>query len=560
MNFVFSLKVKLLAIVGLALVCLGSVIFFSYSTINEVSKTVMFFGKERLPLTSYLGEIKSASNGVARFMWLANANPANSPARENALKRVENYLAEMSANLVQMEKYNLLARSKEIISELKVLTPKLSETLKPTIAKIRDGRAEYEKEIKEELLTKMPPIAVKITDLSNELGKNVSSRNDAVLVETETIAKSNIRNLLIFSIVGSFVFAFIGFIFASKLSTQLGTLAKTIGESSGQVANASNTIASASSSLSQATSEQAASLEETASSIEEMSSMVSKNTDNAKNTAAISTQSQAKAEKGNVVIEKMVSSMNEISKSNNEIAEIVKVIKEIGNKTKVINDIVFQTKLLSFNASVEAARAGEHGKGFAVVAEEVGNLAQMSGTASKEISTLLESSIHKVESIVGDTKAKVDSGVNTAKECGDVFAEIVGDVKLVSQMSNDISSASQEQAQGISEITKAVSQLDQVTQQNAATSEETSNEAEELSAQANALKEASDKLISIISGDSSGGAKVSVPVISNKREKVKTKVFSDKKSNVVHLKVSDQNQGESIDDVPARKHAGFKDV
>ena len=62
------------------------------------------------------------------------------------------------------------------------------------------------------------------------------------------------------------------------------------------------------------------------------------------------------------------------NESNKEIQEIVKVIAEIGNKTKVINDIVFQTKLLSFNASVEAARAGENGKGFAVVAEEVGKL------------------------------------------------------------------------------------------------------------------------------------------------------------------------------------------
>ena len=72
------------------------------------------------------------------------------------------------------------------------------------------------------------------------------------------------------------------------------------------------------------------------------------------------------------------------------------LISEIGNKTKVINDIVFQTKLLSFNASVEAARAGEHGKGFSVVAEEVGNLAHMSGNSAKEITQLLESSINRV--------------------------------------------------------------------------------------------------------------------------------------------------------------------
>lgn len=87
--------------------------------------------------------------------------------------------------------------------------------------------------------------------------------------------------------------------------------------------------------------------------------------------------------------------MSQVADGNRKISEIVQVISEIGNKTKVINDIVFQTKLLSFNASVEAARAGEHGKGFAVVAEEVGNLAQMSGNAAKEISDMLNGSVSR---------------------------------------------------------------------------------------------------------------------------------------------------------------------
>ena len=95
----------------------------------------------------------------------------------------------------------------------------------------------------------------------------------------------------------------------------------------------------------------------------------------------------------------MLINMGYMHKQKHYWLEILGYIKSIEEKTKVINDIVFQTKLLSFNASVEAARAGEQGKGFAVVAEEVGNLATMSGTSAEEISKLLESSISHIESI-----------------------------------------------------------------------------------------------------------------------------------------------------------------
>jgi methyl-accepting chemotaxis protein len=191
------------------------------------------------------------------------------------------------------------------------------------------------------------------------------------------------------------------------------------------------------------------------------------------------------------------------------------VISDIGDKTKVINDIVFQTKLLSFNASVEAARAGEQGKGFAVVAEEVGNLARMSGNAAKEISDMLDQSILKVRTIVQETKSsvqnlveqgksKVASGSEIAKECGHVLEEIVVSVSTVSRMSGEISVASSEQAQGVQEITKAVHQLDEVTQKNSATTHETATAAQHLASQADSLKHIVENLVMTVDGKVSG--------------------------------------------------------
>lgn len=329
--------------------------------------------------------------------------------------------------------------------------------------------------------------------------------------------------------------------------TALNNLAAVLSKTSGQVDSASQQIAATATQLSQAATEQAASLEETAASIEEMSSMVSKNSENAKRTAGTSDESRSKAEHGQQVVTQMVQSMDDINVANNEImkqinesnarmADIVKVIQEIGNKTKVINEIVFQTKLLSFNASVEAARAGEHGKGFAVVADEVGKLAQMSGNASKEISMMLDGSMKKVESIVHETKSnverlvaqgreKVSAGTEIAKQCGDVLNEIVQNVGNVSQMASEISTASQEQAQGVHELTEAMNQMDQVTQQNASTSAESARSAEALAAQSASLKAAVQSLLQTVQGQNAQNTQQDFKFVSKTKKTDQAKVI-----------------------------------
>jgi methyl-accepting chemotaxis protein len=187
-----------------------------------------------------------------------------------------------------------------------------------------------------------------------------------------------------------------------------------------------------------------------------------------------------------------------IERGNERIGEIVKVITEIAQKTKIINDIVFQTKLLSFNASVEAAKAGEHGKGFAVVAEEIGNLAQMSGSASKEIAEMLNSSIQKVNGIVQDTshkvqdfikvgKTKVDAGTIVARKCGEVLAQVVRNVTEVNLMISDISLAAKDQAKGMNEITNAMVQLDSSTNINSNSVHETAEYSTQMTVQVEKL-------------------------------------------------------------------------
>lgn len=318
----------------------------------------------------------------------------------------------------------------------------------------------------------------------------------------------------------------IGMAFAFFLSKSLvksfTEISIALTQSGSEVSSASSQVASSSEELSQAVTEQATALQQTASSLEQLSSTIAKNTDTSKQAASSSMRSQESATHGKNVVHDMIESMDkinhsneimieQINQSNQKISDIVKVITEIGNKTKVINDIVFQTKLLSFNASVEAARAGENGKGFAVVAEEIGNLAQMSGTAATEISTMLDSSISNVTSIVkesqeklttlmGDVKHKVENGATIANECGKVFNQIYDEISIINDISSEISTASVEQSSGVQEISRAMNQLDSATHQNSSVAHQAASAAEQLSAQSAAMKQTVESLIRIVEG------------------------------------------------------------
>lgn len=323
-----------------------------------------------------------------------------------------------------------------------------------------------------------------------------------------------------------FIATFFGIGFTTLLVTRMSkAIDKIISDLQGNsdtLKNASSDMADSAKRTAEVASDQSSSLVETATSVEQLSAMVKKTAKNAESSIDVSNKSQQAASEGQKVVEEMINAINDINASNQEIvaqvdannreiSEIVKVINEISTKTKVINDIVFQTKLLSFNASVEAARAGEHGKGFAVVAEEVGNLAQMSGTAANEISTMLGKSIEQVQSIINKTKTRVDGlvasskkkaefGAAIAKRCGDGLVEIVDNVVQVNSRINEISVASQEQSSGIDNINTVMTHLDEVTQQNATEADKAARAAEALAQQANSLSDSVEKLARVIRG------------------------------------------------------------
>jgi methyl-accepting chemotaxis protein len=218
--------------------------------------------------------------------------------------------------------------------------------------------------------------------------------------------------------------------------------------------------------LSQRTEAQASSLEQTASSMEEMTSTVKQNADNAAKANELAVAARAQAENGGTVVAETVAAMAGINEASNKIADIIGVIDEIA----------FQTNLLALNAAVEAARAGEQGRGFAVVAAEVRTLASRSAAAAKEIKSLIQDSVTRVE-----------HGSRLVNESGQSLSDIVTAVKKATDIVAEIAAACQEQASGIDQVNKAVTSLDQMTQQNAALVEEAASAAEALSEEAQRL-------------------------------------------------------------------------
>jgi len=257
-------------------------------------------------------------------------------------------------------------------------------------------------------------------------------------------------------------------------------------QASEQSSAAIQEVSSVSLSLSKGASEQAAAIEETSSSLEEMSSMTKQNSDNARQADQLMASTKESVYRSAQIMDKLTTSMGEISKASEETSKIIKTIDEIA----------FQTNLLALNAAVEAARAGEAGAGFAIVADEVGNLAMRAAEAAKNTGNLIEGTVKKIK-----------EGSELVQKTDAEFRQVALNVEQSGELVGQISAASAEQSQGIEQINKAVSEMDKVVQQNAGNAEESASASEEMNSQAKRMKNLVEDLVTVVGARSSRRAK-----------------------------------------------------
>jgi methyl-accepting chemotaxis protein/methyl-accepting chemotaxis protein-1 (serine sensor receptor) len=269
-----------------------------------------------------------------------------------------------------------------------------------------------------------------------------------------------------------------------RMNRKLLRLVADIGVGATQVAGAAGQVASASQKLAQGASEQAAGLEETSASAQEVNSMAQKNTENSQTAADVTANAGRKFGQTNALLEQMVTAMQEITSSSDQIAKIIKVIDEIA----------FQTNILALNAAVEAARAGEAGMGFAVVADEVRTLAQRSAQAARDTAGLIERSVATSH----EGRARVD-------QVAAAMRSIAADAAQVHTLVAEVHTASAEQARGIQQIASSVAQIETVTQTSAASCEESAAAAQEMLAHAALVKRVADALSDMVTTPKAGG-------------------------------------------------------
>jgi methyl-accepting chemotaxis protein len=247
-----------------------------------------------------------------------------------------------------------------------------------------------------------------------------------------------------------------------------GTL-RTILESARSIGSASRDLALGNLNLTTRAVFRASSLEHTASSMQELAATVNLTADSAQAANLLAASASNVAQQGGNVAERLVTTMASVKDSACRVGEI----------TQQIDAIAVETGTLALNAALEAARDGEHGRQFALVAGEVRTLALRTGAAAREIRDLIKQSV-----------AEIEGGTAFAAQAGTSMATLAVSVQQVGDIISQISSASAEQASGLSEVNQAIVQMDQVTQRNSSLVEEAAEAARTLQMQALTLSKA----------------------------------------------------------------------
>ncbi|MDR2070662.1 MAG: methyl-accepting chemotaxis protein [Treponema sp.] len=236
---------------------------------------------------------------------------------------------------------------------------------------------------------------------------------------------------------------------------------------------------------------QASSVAKSSSAIEEMIANINSVTQTlSKNAGSVQDLLEA-SDVGRTGLQEVAADIQEIARESEGLLEI----------NAVMENIASQTNLLSMNAAIEAAHAGEAGKGFAVVADEIRKLAESSGEQSKTIGTVLKKIKESIDKITRSTDSVLSK-----------FEAIDGGVKTVSEQTENIRNAMEEQSVGSRQILEVIGQLNEITRMVKSSSEEMLEGSKEVITEGKNLEMATQEITNGMNEMATGADQINVAV------------------------------------------------
>ena len=276
---------------------------------------------------------------------------------------------------------------------------------------------------------------------------------------------------------------------------ELRVLVGRINDAAGRVTIATETAQQTSVELLDAAKRQSIEIQDAGHSVLTMASSMTKVSGDADQSAQVARQSLAAAGKGTQAVQDSIKGMNEIREQIQETSKRIKRLgessQEIGEIVELISDITEQTNVLALNAAIQAASAGDAGRGFTVVAEEVQRLAERSGEATKQIAAIvktIQTDTQGAVSAMEESTRGVVEGAKLSDAAGQALAEIGNVSQNLTELIENISDATRQQADSATSVAGKMQDILRVTELTTVGTQKTASAVGELAGLATELK------------------------------------------------------------------------
>ena len=256
---------------------------------------------------------------------------------------------------------------------------------------------------------------------------------------------------------------------AKNSAESVATASEHLTENSEQTSQASNLVADSIMQVAEGTVKQKEAVTEAIEVVEDMDRQLTILSDNSRSIIEASQSAHNAATDGADKVEQAVGNMGKLETTVKETEGIIRALgeqsKQIGEIVDTISGIAEQTNLLALNAAIEAARAGEHGRGFAVVAEEVRKLAEQSGSATENITSIITEIQKRTQEAVVSMQTGTEmtiGSVQSVHEAGEAFREIVAQITQLMERIAYSAEAIKATNEGSKRITASIRSIEEV--------------------------------------------------------------------------------------------------